>query len=179
MTDRDKMILAMLNRFRVLSRDQIGSLICPEVARPHVTVNRIVKRLQRDGWILQVPRPKDQQYLYMPNPARINMQSSKIPHFLALVDLYIMLKQPEVFEVEPPVSESYRPDAYTRIRDTPIVIEYQRSLVSTKKIQKKVDEFAESFYLKKHDSRVLWLYSGVRYHVKVPDGFTVVHKKPL
>ena len=168
----------MLKHFRVLSRDQIGSLICPEVSRPFVTVNRVMKRLSRDGYILQVPQVKDRPYLYMPNPTIIHPQSNKINHFLGLVDIYISLNQPKIFEVEPIVNDEYRPDAYVRLDgDTPVLIELQRTAISTKRMQEKVDAFAKAHMKKEHDAKTLWIVADTEYRVKIPSGFDIVHKK--
>ena len=127
--------------------------------------------------MLQITRPRDQQYLYMPNPTLINIQSSKTQHFLGLVDVYIRLGRPEIYEVEPVVNENYRPDAYTRINGEPVVIELQRSTVSAKKMQAKVDAFVESHIRRQHDAKTLWIISPVSYKLNVPTGYRVVQQK--
>ena len=178
MTKRDKLIIQYLKHFRVMARDQIAQLACPEVARPVVTVNRILKRLSRDGYVLPIPQVKDRPYLYMPNPAIIHHRSNKIEHFLGLVDIYLRLKKPKIFEVEPQINDEYVPDAYTRINDRPVIIEYQRTLISTKKMQSKVDAFVESYVRKQHDARTLLIVSDHNYpKITIPSGFHIIHKK--
>ena len=177
MTERDKKLIQHLKHFRVLSRDQIGKLICPTSVRPHVIVNRVAKRLSRDGWLLAIPQAREEQYIYMPNPAMINMQSPKLKHFLGLVDVFLTLGQPEIYEVEPQVTEDYRPDAYTRIEGVPTIIELQRSTISTKKMQLKVDLFIQAYKLKKHDARRLLVYTDITYRLNVPSGFEVIQEK--
>ena len=137
-----------------------------------------MKRLSRDGYILQVPQVKDRPYLYMPNPTIIHPQSNKINHFLGIVDIYINLDQPKVFEVEPIINDEYRPDAYVRvIGDTPVLIELQRTLISIKRMQEKVDAFVKAYNKKEHDAKTLWIVSDTEYRVKIPSGFSIVQKK--
>lgn len=84
---------------------------------------------------------------------------------------------PKIFEIEPPISDDYRPDVYTRLKDTPVIIEYQRTIISNKKMQAKVDLFIESHIRKKHDATILWIVSDYAYKVSFPSGYSVVHKK--
>jgi hypothetical protein len=114
----------------------------------------------------------------MPNPTIIHPQSNKINHFLGIVDLYIKLGQPKIFEVEPVINDEYRPDAYFRLSDgTPVLIELQRTLVSTKRMQEKVEAFAKAFLKKQHDAKTLWIVADTEYRIKVPAGFSVVQRK--
>lgn len=144
-----------------------------------MTINRIVKRLCRDGYVLPIPQVKDRPYLYMPNPSVIHPQSPRIQHHLAVADLYIQLGQPKVYEIEPIINDEYRPDAYTRLDGEPVLIELQRTVISAKKMQAKVDAFAESFVRKQHDAKTLWIVSDYVYQVKAPTGFTVAQKPIL
>lgn len=169
-----------MKHFRVLSRDQLASLTCPEVSRPSVTINRIMKRLSRDGHVLQVPQVKDRPYLYMTNPSMIHPQSNKIAHFLGLADLYIHMNQPKIFEVEPIINDEYRPDIYTRLHDadnTAVLIELQRTLISVKRMQEKVDQFAKAYHKKEHDAKTLWIVADSEYRIAVPSGFTIVQRR--
>jgi len=143
-----------------------------------MTINRIMKRLCRDGYALPIPQVKDRPYLYMPNPSVIHPQSPKIPHHLALADLYIQIGQPKIYEIEPKINDDYVPDVYTRL-DTPIIVELQRTVISQKKMQAKVEAFVDSFYRKQHDARTLWIVSDYVYNVKVPEGFNIVQKPIL
>lgn len=173
MTDRDRQIINLLKKFRIMSRDQIAQLICPEVANPTATVNRILKRLSRDLHITQIPRPKDQCYWYMPNPTIIHPESQNCRHFLGIVDLYISLGKPEVFYVEPVCSSDYRPDVYCRV-EHPLVIEYQRSKITIKSMQEKINNFAKAYTRGEHDAKTLWIMSDITYNVKTPEGFKVI-----
>lgn len=173
LTNRDRMILALLKRFRVLSRDQLGKLTCEEVTNPAATINRIMKRLSRDLHVTQIVRPKDEPYLYMPNPTIIHPESQNIRHFLGIADIFIQLNKPEIFEVEPVVSGTYRPDIYCRLPEATI-IEFQRSTISLKRMQKKIDDFLDSHIRKLHDAKTLWVMSDTKYNISLPPGYTLI-----
>lgn len=109
----------------------------------------------------------------MPNPVLIHTESTKLRHYLGLVDLYIRLGKPDIYEVEPKFDEEYQPDAYTRIEGEPIIVEFQRTHTSNKRMQEKVDGFVRTFKEKKHDATVLLLVSDERYKVDAPLGFEI------
>lgn len=135
----------------------------------------MLKRLERDGYILQIPQPRDRPYLYMPNPARTHHQSSKLEHFLGLADLYIDYGMPEVFEIEPDICPEYRPDVYMIKGGEHIIIEYQRTIITRSKMQDKIDRFVQAYNRGKHSSRALWIVSNFKYnHVIYPSQFTVL-----
>lgn len=136
-----------------------------------------MKRLDRDGHVTTVPRPKTEVYLYMPNPALIHTESAKIRHFLAIANFYIDIGCPEIYEVEPQIDPEYIPDAYTRVGGTPILVEIQRSYISHKKMQQKIDSWIRTYREGKHDARTLWLVCDLQFRVSVPEGFTLELKK--
>lgn len=103
----------------------------------------------------------------------IHTESTKIRHFLAIADFYIRLGQPQIYEVEPYVDENYRPDAYTLVTGEPIIVEIQRSHISYKRMQEKIDNFADTFRRGKHNARMLWIVSDEEYRVRIPAGFQV------
>jgi hypothetical protein len=113
----------------------------------------------------------------MPNPALINEQSPKILHFLGIADIYMTLGRPAIYEVEPKITDEYQPDAYTRLTEGPAVVELQRSTISTKKFQNKVDLFVEAYRRNKHDARTLLVYSDKPYNITLPSGFRVEQRK--
>lgn len=108
----------------------------------------------------------------MPNPTLIHTESTKLRHFLAIADFYIRLGKPEVYQVEPDIDPSYRPDAYTRLPD-PVVVEVQRSYISNRKMQEKIDNFADTFVRGKHDAKTLWIVTDTKFTVKLPRGFNI------
>lgn len=109
----------------------------------------------------------------MPNPTIIHPESQNCRHFIGIVDLYIQLGKPEVFEVEPVCNPNYRPDIYCRL-DYPLVVEYQRSKITIKKMQEKIDNFAKAYVNGEHDAKTLWIMSNIRYNIKEPEGFRII-----
>src|SRR4051812_25190453 len=102
MNKRDLSILKDLERFRVLSRDDIAFLHFKHLKRPIKCCNDVLKRLRRDNQIeANIER---QPYLYFVSPSPIKKDSAKIPHFLKIVDFYKTLLEyetPRIFNVEP------------------------------------------------------------------------------
>jgi hypothetical protein len=125
-----------------------------------------------------VRRPKDESYLYMPNPALMHTESSKRQHALAVVDTYIKLGQPNHFDVEPNFDNKYRPDAYTTIRGKKAVVEVQRSHISNKKMQDKVDGFVRTFREGKHEACIMYVVTDENFRISAPEGFKLF-KIPL
>ena len=113
----------------------------------------------------------------MPNPALIHTQSAKLKHYLGLVDIYLTLDKPEVYEIEPYFSADYRPDVRTKLLDTSVLIEYQRSIVSNKKMQDKVDAFVTTNKQGLHDAKSLLIVTDYRYDLIMPTGYEVIQKK--
>jgi len=109
----------------------------------------------------------------MPNPTIIPPSSGRLLHFLGIADVYISLEQPPVFVVEPDMSKEYRPDAYVRLKNgATAVVEYQRSRISTPKMQEKVDQFVKYGKVK-----TMLVYTHRPYELNVPTGFQIVQKK--
>lgn len=111
----------------------------------------------------------------MPNPSIIHPRSSKTHHFLGIADIYIRLNQPKIYTVEPQINDEYIPDFYTRLPDA-CIGEFQRSTISSKKLQEKVDQFCDAFKRKEHDAKTLLIVTDLRYSLKVPNGFNVIVK---
>jgi hypothetical protein len=125
-----------------------------------------------------VRRPKDETYLYMPNPALIHTESSKRSHALAVVDTFIRLGKPRHFDVEPNFGTGYRPDAYATIRGKKVVIEVQRSHISNKKMQDKVDGFVRTHREGKHEATCMYVVTDENFSISAPAGYNL-YKVPL
>jgi hypothetical protein len=130
-----------------------------------------MKRLSREGMVYPVPQPKDKPYLYMPNPTLIHPSSTRTNHFLGLVDFYIRIGQPEIYEVEPDLKHSYCPDAYTIVNGEPVIVELQLSHKSNKTIQEKINGFVSSYSI--HKAKKMWLVTDRKFKYEVPRGFEV------
>lgn len=121
-----------------------------------------------------IPRPKDECYLYMPNPTRIHPHSAKTNHFLGIADVYLRYGQPKHFLVEPELKgHPYQPDAYMIYNNKEIVVELQLSHTSEKKIQEKVDNFVDSGDKGYHSANTLWIISDLKWKAKIKNGYSL------
>lgn len=125
-----------------------------------------------NGSITQIKRERDKPYIYMPNPTLIHPKSSKIDHYLKIVDLYIYLKCPENFMVEP-TFDNYRPDAYAIYNNSPMCFEVQITKISLNKMKKKIESFVNT-YGKYHNATNLVIVSDDVYAgLSIPKGFKI------
>lgn len=115
-----------------------------------------------NGCITQIKRERDKPYIYMPNPAILHHRSVKLDHQLKLVDFYIHAGCPPHFIIEPKFGE-YNPDVYMKDRQgNAICVEVQLTPISTKKMQKKVEQFTTTSG-KEHDAKIMLLVSDNEY----------------
>jgi hypothetical protein len=127
-----------------------------------------------NGCITQIQRERDKPYIYMPNPTLIHPKGIKIDHYLKIVDFFIHVGCPPVFVPEPNY-KNYKPDVYMHdAKGNPICVEIQITPISSKKMQKKVDEFV-STYKKEHDAKIMLLVTNNAYDsVKMPPTFQLI-----
>ncbi|MED3777970.1 hypothetical protein ABES66_00445 [Geobacillus stearothermophilus] len=161
LTKRDKAIIADLQRFRVMSRDDIADIHFRGLKRPQESANNVLLRLVRDGHIQRstafVP------YVYFCADNTIKKNSQKIPHYLEIVQVYkeILATGPlEQFLVEPKYKKGLaEPDAFFIYQRTPFFLECQRTFYSEKMIEEKLNR-----YLALYESGVIadepWQPSG-------------------
>lgn len=148
MTPRDRAIIADLERFRCLTRDDVAELHFSNVKNPVKEANGVLKRLRRDG---NIGCSTDRRmYIYFPIPG-IKKDSAKLGHFLAIADFYKQLRkyeQPRTFEVEPKLGGKGlpEPDAFVIWKGAPWYIEIQRSAYTEKQMTEKMNRY-EAFYL--------------------------------
>lgn len=147
MKKRDMAILKDLELFRCLTRDDIIELHFKGLKQAVTGCNTVMKRLRRDGYIEVCSN--HQPYLYFPSPSTIKKDSSKIPHFLKIVEFYKSLlkyEEPKNFVVEPKYGKGYmEPDAFMLWKRAPFFVEIQRSIYSKKVMNEKVNRY-ESYY---------------------------------
>lgn len=148
MSRRDLQIISDLERFRVLSRNDIIDLYFSHLKNPITGANTVLKRLVRDK---QIDVSKDfSPYVYFPPQSNIKKNSTKIPHFLKIVDTYKQLKQYidiQKFVVEPKFKKGLaEPDILTMIKDTPFFIEIQRNQYSQRVMDKKIKRYESLYY---------------------------------
>lgn len=157
MNKRDKAILADLERFRVLSRQDIADLHFSGLKTPVTQANSVLKRLRRDGYVEACTDRR--QYLYFTSPAPIKKDSQKIPHFLGIVDFYKQLcriEPPRTFEVEPKYGKGHpEPDAFVIWNKVPFFVEIQLRQYSKAVMDEKMKRY-ETYYYSEEWHKLSW-----------------------
>ncbi len=157
MKKRDLAIINDLTRFRCMTRNQIIDLHFKGLKNPVTCANTVLKRLRRDSYI-EVSKER-LPYVYFPAPAPIKKDSTKIPHFLKIVDLHIsivMVQIPETFIVEPKYGKGFmEPDGFMIWKRAPFFIEIQRSVYSEKVMNEKVKRY-EAYFLSNEWQQEPW-----------------------
>ncbi|GGH85117.1 hypothetical protein JOD43_003918 [Pullulanibacillus pueri] len=135
MRKRDKAIIADLERFRVMSRDQIASIHFGNLSKPATSANLVLKRLRDRGYIDAITT--EQPYLYKSAGSRLKPDSQKIPHYLAICNVYNTLIHNvavQRFDVEVKYDKGdIEPDALAVFAGTPFYIEVQLSASYSKR----------------------------------------------
>lgn len=143
MNKRDLQIKRDLERFRVMGRNDIADLYFSNLKDPVKSANTVLKRLVRDNQI-EVSKSFS-PYVYFPYGSTMKRNSTKIPHFLKIVEVYKQLKQYtriDSFIVEPKYKKGLaEPDIYTTIKGKSFFIEIQRNLYSRKVMDQKIKKY--------------------------------------
>lgn len=157
MRKRDLAILNDLQRFRCLSRDDIIDLHFTHLKQPVTSCNTVLKRLRRDGYV--DVNTNQQPFLYFISPAPIKKDSTKIPHFLKIVEFYKNTRvheEPKIFVVEPKYGKGYmEPDAFMIWKRGPFFVEIQRSVYSERVMNEKIKRY-EDYYLSNEWQQETW-----------------------
>jgi len=146
--NRDKAIIDDLNRFRVMSRNDIMDLYFMNLKNPRQSANSVLKRLHRDG---KIQRSTDfNPYVYFGPDISMKKNSAKIGHFLAIVEVYKEILQHgkvDTFQVEPKYGSkgTAEPDIFCIFRKTPFFIEVQKTVYSEKQINEKLDRYVDLY----------------------------------
>ncbi|NBI28083.1 replication-relaxation family protein [Chengkuizengella marina] len=188
MTNRDKSIISNLERFRVMSRDDLIVLHFKHLKDPVTQCNRTMKRLKRDGYI--DVNKEYRKFIYFPSKG-IKKNSTKIPHFLAIVNFYteiIKYEEPKEFIVEPKYGKEYmEPDVFMIWKGTPFYIEIQRNVYSKKIMSAKINRYEKYFYSEVWEKErwqpdgekkvfpIIWLISDHKYNLETT--FKVIQTK--
>lgn len=148
LTNRDKQIIADLQQFRCMSRDDIIDLHFKGLKNGVTCCNTVMKRLHREEYI--DVDTSQRPYVYFPYPSPIRKNSQKIRHFLAIVDVYkqlLQVEKPKVFQVEPKYQKGYmEPDIFTIWRKSPFFVEVQKSIYSKAVMQAKIKRYELYFH---------------------------------
>ena len=152
MNNRDKAIIRDLNRFRVMSLDDIADIHFSHLKRPKNSANNVLKRLHRDGKIKR--STSFQPYVYFGPDTKIKEHSSKIDHFLAIVQVYkdiCKLGKTDTFLVEPKYGSkgTVEPDIFcifaSEYGRSAFFIEVQNSVYSEKTMKDKLKRYVDLF----------------------------------
>lgn len=148
LTNRDKQIIANLQQFRCMSRDDIIDLHFKGLKNEVTCCNTVMKRLCREEYI--DVDTSQRPYVYFPFPSPVRKNSQKIRHFLAIVDVYkqlLQVERPKLFQVEPKYQKGYmEPDIFTIWRKSPFFIEVQKSVYSKTVMQAKIKRYELYFH---------------------------------
>lgn len=181
MRKRDRAIIDDLARFRCMTRDDIIELHFGGLKNAVTCCNTVMKRLRRDGHI--EANTSQQPYIYFSSPAPIKKDSTKIPHFLKIVEFVKLIRkyeEPKTFIVEPKYGKGFmEPDAFMRFKKQPFFVEIQRSIYSAKVMEEKIKRY-EAYYHSEEWKKELWqpkdrkvfpriiLLSDTRYDIESP-----------
>lgn len=148
LTERDKLIIKDLNRFRVMDRDSIAELHFSGLKNPKYAANNVLLRLLRDG---QIQRSTAfTPFVYFGPDVSMKQNSAKIGHFLAILDVYKEMRKLgklESFWVEPKYGKKggAEPDIYCMFRGTGFFIEVQRTIYSDKLMDEKMGRYVDLY----------------------------------
>jgi hypothetical protein len=145
MRKRDIEIIAALEKFKCLTRDQIATLFFSHCKKPHTNANFVLKRLRRDGYITANTDKSFHQYIYFPNPSTVKKNSQKVDHYLLIAQIYIDMMKYDVvkqYEIEPNIDD-FIPDAFARWKGSRWFIEAQNSLYTAKQTEQKLNKYLE------------------------------------
>jgi hypothetical protein len=148
LSNRDKAIIRDLNRFRVMSLDDIAEIHFSHLKRPKNSANNVLKRLFRDGKIKR--STAFQPYVYFGPDTNLKENSAKIGHFLAIVQVYkdiLRHGEAETFLVEPKYGQKglVEPDIFcmfvSEYGKSPFFIEVQNSVYPEKTMLEKLKRY--------------------------------------
>jgi Replication-relaxation len=176
MRQRDKNIIASLQQFRALTRDQVAELYFSHTKKKALNANDVLKRLRDRGYI--EADTTRQPYVYFPKPARIKTNGQKVDHFLAIADVFLQMRGEELkhFTIESQFpGVEVRPDILAFWRGSAFFIEVQNTQYTTKVMQQKIaryEAFAQSelwrdclpFRVKRFP--VVWIIAPNKYAVQ-------------
>jgi hypothetical protein len=149
MNKRDLAIVSDIERFRVLSRDQIIELHFSGVKQPVSSCNIVLKRLQDRGYIKAY---KDfQPYVYASKDSKFKNNSQKTLHFLKITDTYLEFKKYSKCSdlmIEPKLGDkgTVEPDMFLIFKRTPFFVEIQRSVYTEKTMKEKIQRYEQYYY---------------------------------
>jgi hypothetical protein len=156
LSQRDKALIADINRFRVMDRDSIAELHFGHLKRPVNSANSVLKRLVNEGHIRRSTK-FGVPYLYLSKETSLKENSAKIGHFLAILNVYKDILQHgtlDSFIVEPKYGGKgvVEPDVFCIFKKhgmtgkTPFFIEVQQTIYSQKAMMQKLKRYEEFYH---------------------------------
>jgi hypothetical protein len=157
-TERDKRIIKDIEKFRALSRDQIGKLHFNNNKEQIKTVNFVMNRLKKRGYV-KADESK-LPYVYTPSKGGLRRGSQKIDHFVEIANVYLDLRVTgdlRRFNVEPKLGDkgTVEPDAFAIWMGWPWFIEVQLSNYSDAIMRKKLKRY-EAYHNSYQWSKLDW-----------------------
>lgn len=168
-----KDILKHFETFPASSRDQLLRLFYGGDKKKIPTLNEKLLKL-RDRGLIDVNK-EIKPYVYFSVPLRVKKRSNKLDHHLAIVNFWIKMiesgKPPAILGYEYNFGENMaRPDLIITWGNKPYFVEIQRTIISQKRMEKKIKLYEEVYIEKKYkqfgDDFVVWLISPVQYDIK-------------
>jgi len=155
LSERDKEIIADINKFRVMDRDSIAELHFADKKRPINSANSVLKRLVTNGYIRRSTK-FGAPYLYLSKETSLKENSAKIGHFLAILNVYKDILQHgtlDSFIVEPKYGGKggVEPDVFCIFKKhgmtgrTPFFLEVQQTVYSQKVMNAKLKRYEELY----------------------------------
>lgn len=148
MRNRDRLILEALERFKVLTRDNIAEMFFNHCKSPQTNANHVLLRLKNRGYIDCVSKTFEQN-IYFPNPSTVKKNSQKIGHYLMIANIYLQMKKHHLvksFEIESYIQEfKLIPDIFAIWGGSMWWIEAQNSAYTAKQMHEKLSRY-EALY---------------------------------
>lgn len=179
---------AILDHFRIFpvsTRDQLLRLFYGGDRKKVPRLNEKLLRL-RDRGLLDVSTEM-RPYVYFAVPLRIHKRSNHLLHHLAVVDFYLWLlesgKRPEVVAYEHSFGRGLaRPDLVLRWGDVVVCVELQRTLISQRRMERKVREYEETYMAGAHkqfgERMKVWIVTPHRYEINTSLDLRLVAWRP-
>jgi len=162
MKARDKEVLAALEKFRVLDRDQLVRMFFRQHKSPVSGANTLLKRLKLQGKLDVDTTARPYRYFplrYFPLGSKMKRDSAKLPHHKAITDFYLDVCEyavPIVFEIEKKVATGVIPDVFMIWNGAPFFIELQiRRNWSSKEVRQKFDDYGD-YYVSREWKELPW-----------------------
>ncbi len=132
-----------------MDRDSIAEIYFGTLKHPIKTANSVLLRLLREN---KIQRTKETvPYCYFGPEVTMKKDSSKLGHYLAIVNVYKEIvkrySSVEEFQVEPKYGEkgTVEPDVFCIFRKTPLFIEVQNSVYNEKRMTEKIERYEDLF----------------------------------